>query len=101
MRALALFLSMAVAPLAARAHGSNKPGPHGGFVRMPGSFHTEVLDRGNGTFEVYLLDVRIQNAVVENSAVMLAFVPKGGAPAEAKCVVGSESFTCTIEKFPG
>lgn len=43
------------------AHGEHKPGPHGGAIRMPGAFHTEVLPYQNLGFKVYLLDINFEN----------------------------------------
>ena len=38
-------------------HGGNKPGPHGGKIKMPGMFHTELLLNSAHHFEIYLLDM--------------------------------------------
>jgi hypothetical protein len=51
-------------------HGESKPGPNGGFIRMPGAFHTElVLEKNQTFFDVYLLDMEFKNPRVKNSAV--------------------------------
>ncbi len=51
------------------AHGEDKPGPHGGFIRMPGAFHTEVVKEKEG-YRVYLLDINWKNPSVLDSAVL-------------------------------
>jgi len=54
------------------AHGSDKAGPHGGFIQMPGAFHTEVVPKGAGGIDVYLLDIDFKNASTSNSSVEIA-----------------------------
>lgn len=80
------------------AHGEDKPGPHGGFIRMPGAYHTEVVPKANGVFEVYLLDMDWKNPVVKDSSVE-AEVRGGPAPAaKAKCRADKTLFRCEFPK---
>lgn len=58
-----------VFPISVFGHGEDKPGPHGGLIRMPGAFHTEVLVIDAGHLDVYLLDEHFENPTVEDSAV--------------------------------
>ena len=51
------------------AHGGNKPGPHGGKIKMPGMFHTELLIKSHHLFRVYLLDMKFENPVIKKSKV--------------------------------
>ena len=51
------------------AHGGNKPGPHGGKIKMPGMFHTELLIKSHHNFRVYLLDMKFENPVIKKSKV--------------------------------
>jgi hypothetical protein len=64
MKLIHLFFTIAtllvVYPTLVVAHGEDKPGPHGGFIRMPGAFHTEVIPQKNG-FKVMLLDINFQH----------------------------------------
>ncbi|MDC0255841.1 hypothetical protein OAK75_13145 [Bacteriovoracales bacterium] len=55
------------------AHGGNKPGPHGGKIKMPGMFHTELLIKNHHIFRVYLLDMKFENPVIEKSKVQYSF----------------------------
>lgn len=57
-----------ISSLRAQAHGEDKPGPHGGEVRMPGAFHTEVKQRGR-EFEIYLLDIMFKDPQTADSSV--------------------------------
>ncbi|MFN3698247.1 MAG: hypothetical protein ACK4VO_12485 [Pseudobdellovibrio sp.] len=52
--------------LQAFSHGEDKPGPHGGYIRMPGAFHTEVVPEKNG-YRIYLLDIEWKNPTTKNS----------------------------------
>lgn len=80
------------------AHGEDKPGPHGGFIRMPGAYHTEIVPKADGVLEIYLLDMEWKNPVVKDSSVE-AEVRGGKAPAaKAKCRAEKASFRCEFPK---
>lgn len=66
------------------AHGENKFGPHEGYIRMPGSYHTELVQSHDDSFSVYLMDVNNKNPEVKNSSVKLTYINKNK----------SISFTC-------
>ncbi|MGE5085234.1 MAG: hypothetical protein ACM3MG_02975 [Bacillota bacterium] len=90
----ALFISLS--PLAVFAHGDEKPGPHGGHVRMPGSFHTEMeIDSVQGA-HIYLLDINFNNPTIKDSSVEAKFYPKDKSPVVAyKCgLMGGDHFHC-------
>ena len=57
MKYLILFASIWTATNAF-AHGEDKAGPHGGFIRMPGAYHTEVVPVSKNQAKVYLLDMQ-------------------------------------------
>jgi hypothetical protein len=73
------------------AHGMDKPGPHNGFIKMPGAFHTEILEEKNH-IKVYLLDISFKNPLVENSHVSLTF--NGKYPIKVNCTKDKEYFIC-------
>lgn len=55
-------------------HGEDKAGPHQGFVRMPGAFHTEVVPSASThELNIYLLDIAWKNPSVKNSSVEILF----------------------------
>lgn len=60
-----LFVSQAF------SHGEDKYGPNKGYIRMPGTFHTEVVPHKDGSYQVYLLDVQNKNPKVQDSTVAL------------------------------
>jgi len=82
--------------LPAFAHGEDKPGPNGGFIRMPGAFHTELVPEGPSNFKVYLLDLNWKNPSVNDSSVKIRHGAKGES---AKCEKGNGLFySCTFSK---
>ncbi|MCW5583572.1 MAG: hypothetical protein KIT56_06785 [Gammaproteobacteria bacterium] len=80
----------------AHAHGENKPGPHHGFIRMPGAFHTEVVPHKDG-FEILLLDIHFQHPTTKNSTVKAA-VTLGKQSVALKCKPNVRSFFCAADK---
>jgi len=77
------------------AHGEDKPGPHGGYVRMPGAFHTEIVPDSDVQFKVYLLDINWKNPSVKNSQVEIKFVDKGIGTL-ASCQQEIDFFQCQL-----
>jgi hypothetical protein len=90
--AMAVFASSSLA----FAHGEDAPGPHGGDVRMPGAFHTEVK-LGEKSLQVYLLDMNFANPIVEKSDVS-ATLKQGSKTVSLKCAPVGEAFSCDLPK---
>ena len=90
------LIFMAMFPLKLFAHGEDKLGPHGGFIRMPGAFHTEVLQK-NGNLFVYILDVTWKDPQTENSSVE-AFLKKNGKESSLVCSAKKDVFQCTLPR---
>lgn len=82
--------------LAAFAHNEDQKGPNGGFIRMPGNFHTEVVPQKNGKIKVYLLDVNIQKPMVKDSSITASIV--NGASKDIKCESQKDFFICETKK---
>ena len=78
------------------AHGENLPGPHGGAIRMPGIFHTEMLPVSNG-FKIMLLDLQFANPSTRNSSVTANLV-SGMTTVELKCQKKTDYFLCYADK---
>ena len=87
-----IFSLLATLSLNALAHGENKPGPHGGYIRMPGAFHTEVVKEKDG-YRVYLLDINWKNPSVLDSSVS-ASVQVGKKTTELVCTKQTDSYLC-------
>lgn len=79
-------------------HGEEKPGPHGGFVRMPGAFHTEVVKEKDG-YRIYLLDINWKNPSVLDSA-LSANIQVGKTKTELACSKESDSYFCKTSLPP-
>lgn len=89
-----LFL-IAQIPSVAFAHGEDKPGPHGGFIRMPGAFHTEVVRASDKKINVYLLDTQWSNPTSKDSSVE-ATIKNKGKENKLSCVAKSDHFECDL-----
>ncbi len=78
------------------AHGEDKPGPHGGFIRMPGAFHTEIVPVAKNKLKVFLLDINWKNPTVLHSTIKVSF--SGEKASEAKCKKEQEAFLCLFDE---
>ena len=85
-----------IASVKAVAHGEDKLGPNGGYLKMPGAFHTEVVPEKNGTIRVYLLDINFKNAMVKNSTVTASI--NTGTVKSLNCSSKRNYFTCDTKK---
>lgn len=97
MNLLVLIAVIFLAPLSVFAHGENTPGPHGGHIRMPGPFHTELLVNKDQSVQVYLLDIGFKNPLTKDSEVSVTFKDKKGST-DFKCTPSAESFLCQPAK---
>ncbi|OFZ31100.1 MAG: hypothetical protein A2622_00410 [Bdellovibrionales bacterium RIFCSPHIGHO2_01_FULL_40_29] len=75
-------------------HGEDKPGPHGGFIRMPGAFHTEVLPEAKNSLKVYLLDMQWKNPTTEKSSLVVTLTKPA---VKADCTTVENFYYC---EFP-
>ncbi len=92
---LVAFLAIVSAAMTANAHGEDKPGPHGGHIRMPANFHTEVVANKDGSFQVYLIDLQFQNPSVKNSEVKGYVISEKRKKYPLKCeVMNQDHFYC-------
>lgn len=80
----------------ALSHGEDKLGPNGGFVRMPGAFHTEVVP-GKGNFQVFLLDIEFKNPIVAESNVEFT-LKQSGRETKETCKSERNYFVCSLAK---
>ena len=81
-------------------HGEDKPGPNGGFIRMPGVFHTEIVfDKKDDSFHLFLLDIEFKNPTVKNSSVDAMLEQKRNKKVKFSCeVMGGNHFHCKPDK---
>lgn len=82
-----------VVSLKAFAHGEDVPGPHGGHIRMPATFHTELVIHNEITAKIYLLDLQFENPVIKNSSVSVKH-KIGKTTYNLKCTPAVDHFRC-------
>ncbi len=90
-RLVSLALSL---PLAVFAHGEDRFGPHGGFIRMPGGFHTEIK-LNEKELLVYLLDINWKDPVTQKSSVEVEYIWKAQSP-KLQCITKEKYFSCSL-----
>lgn len=87
------------------AHGEDKPGPNGGYIRMPGGYHTEVLATAPNRLKVYLLDINWKNPVVKDSTAQVSYAAAGTDKSQdvkatpfSNCKAAADHFVCELPK---
>ncbi len=91
------FIWLVIAALGhgpALGHGMDRFGPHGGYIRMPADFHTELVTK-EGALHVYLLDAEFRNPVTEKSS-LEGFVQRGESRSPFKCEPRKIHFECPL-----
>ncbi len=81
----------------ALAHGEDVPGPHGGYIRMPGGFHTELVLQGK-EIRAYLLDISFMNPQTKDSEVSARYLDKDLKSYRLDCAEKKEFFACKLPK---
>lgn len=83
--------------ISALGHGEDKLGPHFGFIRMPGAYHTELYPESEKEAKVWLLDINWKNPTVKSSTVKI--VIPGNGPSEIECKAKESTyFSCPLPK---
>lgn len=93
MKQLVLIVLILTTPNAF-SHGEDKSGPHGGFIRMPGTYHTEIVPDDKSHLKVYLLDIHWKNPATKNSSVEILLTGKSKTPSQ--CSAKENYFSCTL-----
>lgn len=88
-----LVLLILFTSLIAFSHGEDTPGPHGGHIQMPASFHTEVIAKEDRTFHIYLTDMEFKNPVTKKSEVKATYAANG-KKVDLKCRIRADHFVC-------
>jgi hypothetical protein len=96
MKQLIYLIAVSVISMKSFGHGESKPGPNGGFIRMPGAFHTEVIpDKKDSSFHLFLLNLEFKNPTVENSSVEAVVEQKRNKKVKFSCeVMGGSHYHC-------
>ncbi|WP_413291513.1 hypothetical protein [Bdellovibrio sp. HCB337] len=95
MRFLAALL---LVPALSWAHGEDKPGPHGGHIKMPGAFHVELNMDKDQSLHIFLLDMEFKNPTVKDSKIAATARHKKSLIKFNCSVMGSNHFHCIPEK---
>ena len=95
---LSIVTALFISPLIALAHGEDKPGPNGGFIRMPGAFHTEVIPLAANSLKILLLDIAWKNPSVKGASVKAVYQSVANQKSDAVCKAEANFFVC---KFSG
>jgi len=85
----------------AHSHGEDKLGPHGGFIKMPGAYHVEVVPAGSDKLKVFLLDMDWKNPVVDNSQLKIEYVNKVAMGVNTHSyahTLSAKLLTCNVQK---
>lgn len=91
MKKLALSLIVVLVTLQVWSHGEDKPGPHGGFISMPGAFHVELVPVNSRQIKAYLLDINWKNPTLKNSSIQLSM-----GSISSKCAAKADHFVCNF-----
>lgn len=95
---LALSIFLIFVSYGLRAHGDEHPGPNGGAIRMPGSFHTELIVLKEG-FKILLLDVSLKNPITKDSSLQAKLIV-GNKEQKLECQAHPDHFFCPTSKMP-
>lgn len=96
MKNMLYFILISILSTSAFSHGEDKLGPHKGYIRMPGAFHTEVVPVGKNEIKVFLLDIEWKNPSVARSEVKASIISE--KTTEAICVTKETYFLCSFPK---
>lgn len=78
------------------AHNEDKPGPHGGYIRMPGAFHTELVLKKK-FLQLYLVDFDFKNPTTSNSSLAAKWI-SDNTEIDLDCRAEGNKFVCDIPK---
>jgi hypothetical protein len=81
---------------AAYAHGEEQPGPHNGFIKMPGAYHVELIPHKN-SIDIMLLDIDFKDPIVLNSNVNVK-IKSGKVVTTLQCTAKNDHFNCPASK---
>ena len=93
---LALTFILMTVSIRSFGHGEDKFGPNGGYLKMPGVFHTEVVLEKDGKIKIYLIDINFKNPMIKNSKLTAAI--NSETKKELKCTTKRDHFICDTKK---
>lgn len=90
-----IFIALSLSSWNAFGHGEDKLGPNGGFIRMPGAFHTELVPNGKNSLKVFLLDINWKNPTVKDSTLKVTHI---GSKRTEVCKIQTHYYICAFPK---
>ncbi len=90
-----IIIAILICSNVAYSHGENAPGPHKGYIRMPGVFHTELVPVGVSKFKLYLLDMKWKNPSIKDSK-LDAKIAADNKFSEIACTKNTHYYECLI-----
>lgn len=93
MKFFLVVLTLLILSPQSHAHGEDELGPHKGYIKMPGSFHTELVPFKKNKMKVYLLDIDWKNPSVNRSQVQMTY-----NKSQADCKSEKNYFMCSFDK---
>lgn len=93
---LALTFILLSVSIKSFGHGEDKFGPNGGYLKMPGVFHTEVVPEKDGKIKIYLIDINFKSPTVKNSKVTVSINNENKK--ELSCTTKRDHFLCETKK---
>ena len=91
------FIISILAASSSFAHGEDKAGPNGGFIKMPGAFHTEVVPENSNKIKIYLLDMEWKNPTLKDSSIEAA-IKIGKKNSKLSCQAQTDFYACDLPK---
>lgn len=76
-------------------HGEGELGPHGGYIKMPGEFHVEVVPKTNQSFDVYLLDLQNREPLTLASQ-LTAEIEQKNVERRFSCETAGDHYHCNL-----
>lgn len=91
------FTAASLLSSAAFAHGEDRPGPHHGYIKMPGTYHVEVIPSKN-SLDIMLLDINFKNPTALNSSVKAIIKTSRKNTYVLNCESMDNYFTCPVNE---
>lgn len=92
---LAIALLALITGCASAPHGEGTLGPHGGYIKMPGEFHVEVVPHVGSELMVYLLDLQSREPLTLASG-LTGKIDQSGKVKPFTCELMADHYDCKL-----
>lgn len=76
------------------AHGMNKAGPNGGYIRMPGNYHVELVSKEK-SLDVHFSDMMFKPISIDQGSTTLSL--NGAKSFKTTCEKVAAAFKCDLK----